>query len=332
MNIKKAIVTRVVLAMLLLSGCSTPSSTTQSSTINPDLNYSVHQESQQVQFIGTPYEIAVDNCNGSRDSEKTDERSKTYLTELNLTISNKVAAEVGGDVEVAKVVLSDEIGLALGIKIGTVTEAKSSIKIITPAGQKTVTYVQWKETWTDGTIAISRPDGTYVDVLPFSVLNSLTLEQLDSQAISCQTGAVIDNGSITQPVTPVESQAPTSVKFEVYANLSWQNTGVQIKSGDRLRIIWDGVSKWRGVNSGDFSDPLGGYSDPNSNYVCTPLMPAEQAGWNALVAKIGENGAPTNPFKSTPIGDGILYLAMNDCDKQRYDNEGSVIVTIEVQH
>jgi hypothetical protein len=331
MNNKKVVITSVILALLISSGCSTPPANTQDPNTDSNLKYSVAQESQQVQFIGLPYEIPVDNCNGARDSEKTDERSKSYLTELNLTVSNKVAAEVGGDVEVAKVMLSDEIGIALGIRIGTETQAKSSIKITTPAGQKTVTHVQWKETWTDGTISISRIDGTYVDSLPYSVLNSLTLEQLDSQTIDCQTGSVIDNGSTTQPITPAESQAPSSTKFEVYANLSWQNTGVQIKSGDRLRIIWDGVSKWRGVNSGDFSDPLGGYIDPNSSYACTPLMPSEQAGWNGLVAKIGENGAPTNPFKLTPIGEGLLYLAMNDCDKQRYDNEGSVVLTIEIQ-
>ncbi len=132
--------------------------------------------------------------------------------------------------------------------------------------------------------------------------------------------------------SPPATQAPSVSTFEVYANLSWQDTGIQIKSGDRLRIIWDGKSKWRGVNSGDFSDPLGGYIDPNSNYSCPPLMPAEQAGWNALVSKIGENGTPTNPFKSIPLGEGTLRLAMNDCKEQRYDNEGSVTVTIEIQH
>lgn len=131
------------------------------------------------------------------------------------------------------------------------------------------------------------------------------------------------------PVIPNAVQSSVST-FEVYANLSWQNTGVQIKPGDNLRIIWDGKSKWRGINSGDFSDPLGGYDDPNPNYDCPPLMPIEQAGWNALIAKIGEAGIPSNPFKSVPSGEGTLYLAMNDCDKQRYDNEGSAIVTIEV--
>ena len=120
--------------------------------------------------------------------------------------------------------------------------------------------------------------------------------------------------------------------YEVYANLSWQDTGIKVKQGDRLRVIWDGKSIWRGVNYGNFSDPLGGYNDPNSKFDCSPLAPEEQVGWNALVAKIGMNGIPTNPFKIIPTGEGNLYLAMNDCDTQRYDNEGSVIVTVEVRH
>ncbi len=121
------------------------------------------------------------------------------------------------------------------------------------------------------------------------------------------------------------------VEFEVFANLSWQDTGVIISLGDTVRVIWDGNSRWRGINSGDFSDPLGGFGDPNAEYACEPLLSAEEAGWNALVAKVGENGIVTNPFKVPPSGQGKLFMAMNDCDQQRYDNEGSVVVTIEVR-
>lgn len=161
------------------------------------------------------------------------------------------------------------------------------------------------------------PSATTVEISP-SQISTPTIEPLPADYSPTAT-QVMSNA--------VQSSVST---IEIFANLSWQNTGVQIKSGDNLLIIWDGISKWRGINSGDFSDPLGGYDDPNSNYDCPPLMPVEQAGWNALVAKIGEAGIPSNPFKSVPSGEGTLYLAMNDCDKQRYDNEGSIIVTIEV--
>ena len=133
------------------------------------------------------------------------------------------------------------------------------------------------------------------------------------------------------PIPPQPTEPVSSTSFEVYASLSWQDTGVRLSPGDRVRVIWDGKSRWRGINSGDFSDPLGGYSDPNANYGCPPLMPSAEAGWNAMVAKVGDGGTVTNPFKVPPMGEGTLYLAMNDCDEQRYDNEGSAVVTIEVR-
>ena len=226
----KFVITVMIIPLLILSGCAPPPANEQASKVETNLQFSVKQESQLVESIGAPYEITVDNCKGARDSEKIEERAKIYLTELILEVSNKVATEIGGNVDVVKVMLSDEIGLALGIRIGTSTEAKSSVKIVTPAGQRTVAHLQWEEVWTTGTIAISRPDGTYVDVLPFSVLNSLTLEQLDTQTINCETGSVVDNGSTEQipiPEIPVIPPTPTPV-----SNCQWLQTNFPQSADD----------------------------------------------------------------------------------------------------
>jgi len=186
----------------------------------------------------------------------------------------------------------------------------------------------------------ARPSGVNLGPVEFDIPIATTALQPTStvqQVAQQPTNTNITPKGSTQteptsvPVLPTATQAPLVTTYQVFANLSWQDTGIEIKRGDRLRIIWDGTSRWRGTNSGDFSDPLGGYTDTsNPQYACAPLMPPEAAGWNALVAKIGDNGTPTNPFKEIPIGDGTLRLAMNDCDSQRYDNEGSVAVTIEV--
>lgn len=206
----------IFVSVLFLSGCGNPPANTQAPKVDTNLQFSVMQEGQIFESIGAPYPIEVDNCKGARDSEKVEERSNTFITELNLEVSNTVAAEVGGNIEVAKVMISDQIGLALGTRIGTSTEARSSVKIVTPAGYKTVAHLQWKEVWTSGKIAISHPDGTYVDVLPFSVLNSLTLEQLDSQTVNCETGVITENGSTAQISTPeipviLPTPAPVSI-------------------------------------------------------------------------------------------------------------------------
>ncbi|MBI3175128.1 MAG: hypothetical protein HYZ25_15485 [Chloroflexi bacterium] len=215
MNIRVAFAAVMVL-ILGLNGCATQPIDAQGHKPESNLQFTVRQDKQLVKAVGVPYEIAIDNCDGARDSEKMEERSKTYLTEIDIEVSEKVAAEVGGSVEVAKAMLSEEIGLALRIRIGTETEAKSSVKIITPPGDKTVAHLQWEEVWTSGTISVTRPDGTYVDVLPFSALNSLTLEQLDSKTIVCATGEIVEDGSITQISTPeIPTIAPTPTPVSI---------------------------------------------------------------------------------------------------------------------
>lgn len=199
----KTTITVFIISFLILDGCATaPTNDTQAPTVGTELQFLVVQDNQLIRSVGAPYPIEVDNCNGGRDSEKIEERSKTYITEMDIAISDAVAAEVGGSVEVAKMMLSREIGLELGIRIGALTEERSSVKIVTPAGYKTVTHLQWEEVWTSGSIAINRPDGTYIDALPFSVLNSLTLEQLDSQIVNCETGVVVEAGATAQISTP----------------------------------------------------------------------------------------------------------------------------------
>jgi formylglycine-generating enzyme required for sulfatase activity len=208
MNAKSAIIVTII-SFLILSGCTSPATENpQTPTTGSGPIFKVEPGNPLFESVGAPYEITAANCQGARDSEKTEERSKTYSTDLRIEVSNTVAAEVGGDIIAAKATLSDEIGVALGVTIGAQTEIKSSVKIVTPPGQKTVAHLQWKEEWTSGTIAVSRPDGTPVDILPFSVLNSLTLEQLDVQTINCETGVAVENGSTVQIITAGDTPVP----------------------------------------------------------------------------------------------------------------------------
>lgn len=225
-------VAAIIISFLLVSGCATSASDTPPA--KTDVQFLVKQESQLVQSVGAPYEITVDNCDGARDSEKVEERSRTYFTELNLEVSREVAVEIGGNIEVAKIMLSEQIGIALGIRIGTQTESKSSVKIITPAGQRTITHLQWKEVWTTGTISVLRPDGSYVDVLPFSALNSLTLEQLDSRTVNCETGAIVENGATAQISTPTATIKPLPTRA---LTSTPTNTSTSIPEGSAVIFI-----------------------------------------------------------------------------------------------
>jgi formylglycine-generating enzyme required for sulfatase activity len=239
MRFKIAITVTIVL-FLILSGCTLTPANPQVPTTGPDPIFKVEQGSPLFESVGAPYDITADNCQGALDSVKTEERSRTYSTQLKLEVSHKVAAEVGGDIEVAKAMLSEEIGVALGVTIGAETAFRSSVTIGTPPGQRTVAHLQWEEVWTTGTIAVSRSDGTNVDILPFSVLNSLTLEQLGVQTIKCETGEVIENGStveISTPGTPVVVPTPA--------------TEIQDRAGITMVLIPAGEFSMGSDDSGD---------------------------------------------------------------------------------
>jgi len=319
----------MILLTFLVASCGNPPSTNQ--TTNQNAIIDIQITGSELKEIETET-ISQPNCTGTAEVENTVQKSRTiqYVIEVQNGASVNANGQVGfagTDVELGATVANH-----FGQSYGTSESLTRSITVKAGIGTDMQHTIRQIEIWKVGQAKISV--GGQETVIPFTFRSDFTIELAHSVDLkdcgTSNTGSAVN--PTVQSFTPATTQASSSTKFEVFANLSWQDTGVQINSGDRLRIIWDGKSKWRGVNTGDFSDPLGGYIDPNSNYACPPLMPADQAGWNALVAKIGENGTPTNPFKLIPSGNGTLYLAMNDCDKQRYDNEGSVIVTIEVQH
>ena len=137
----------------------------------------------------------------------------------------------------------------------------------------------------------------------------------------------------TNTPTDTPSPSPTSppIIFEAYANQPWQESGVYIMNGDSIQITYI-TGQWRVSDSYSFTDPLGSIlgqdliSDPECLF---PMLPSV-AGNQALIAKIGENGEPFNPFKRIRTGEGMLYLRLNDCDKYLHDNSGNVTVRIQL--
>ena len=181
--------------MLLLAACILPITVACANSLpstsppsNNALKYGVSKMGKKLVLLGNAFEINVDNCGQQRDSIKKEERSKTYRFQLSITISAKVGAELGGDM-VAQAKIATEIGNALNISIGAEDNSKSIVEITTPPGKRSVTTLQWKESWTQGSISIDHADGTVVDVLPFTVLDSLVLEQKGSTVFDdCAAG------------------------------------------------------------------------------------------------------------------------------------------------
>jgi hypothetical protein len=138
--------------------------------------------------------------------------------------------------------------------------------------------------------------------------------------------------SPSQPPSP--SPSPTSTPnyfttFEVLAAKGWQDTGVQVNAGDILEISYvSGL--WTGkIGLNDYSGPEGGH--PSQDYLCNP-MSHKETGFNALIGIIwtGKPFMVGRHFTGTADISGGLYLRMNDCDEWLEDNEGSVVVTIQI--
>jgi hypothetical protein len=185
---------------------------------------------------------------------------------------------------------------------------------------------------------------SFPDSLPFRATSTVTPmptnEPIPTQtqiipSLPAPTVAPTNTPLPAPTITPTytASQLPTlpPALVEVFANQSWQTSGVNVKNGDTIQITYI-TGRWNVRGDFELTDPFGSTpgddvtTDPECHF---PILPSV-AGHQALVAKIGENGEPFNPFKRIRMGDGLLYLRINDCDKYLYDNSGSVSVRIQL--
>ena len=120
-----------------------------------------------------------------------------------------------------------------------------------------------------------------------------------------------------------ERPAPVSAAtgFEVFANQEWQDTGVKIRPGKTLTILYiSGLwSPWAGGNY----DGIGSGGDPKCS--CNVVAGVSHA---ALIGKIGDSNPflVGNSFKQTMGEAGDLFLGIND--SRLGDNSGSLKVEI----
>jgi len=216
--------TILVISTLLLTTCSPITQVGQAPAITPppdlshvpELNYEVVQTEATFQALGPPEDISAENCGGIRDTVQTQKRSRKFTATLDMSVSSKVGAEFGGNVLVAEAVIRGEIEVRVGVRFGTEVELSSDLTITTAPGTKTITTVQWKEKWASGKVEITRPDGTYVDVLPFTALSALVLEQQHVQTIHCDDGRVISEESqptVLPSAPPAIVPTPTPVSI-----------------------------------------------------------------------------------------------------------------------
>jgi hypothetical protein len=209
-----------VMSLVLLASCTASpvaSNQPENPASKPDgMKYLVSQSGSEAKLLGEPFEIPMDNCGGSTEVKQTQEKSRTYTTELNIEISEKVAAEIGGNIEMATAKLSEEVGIQLGVRFGSANTTTSKIEIPIPAGKRTVTTLQWKEEWAKGIISIAHPNGELIETLPFSALNDVVLMQIGTQTVDCTTGDVVVQAAITPQISTPELPVIVSTPVPVF--------------------------------------------------------------------------------------------------------------------
>ncbi len=138
---------------------------------------------------------------------------------------------------------------------------------------------------------------------------------------SVQSLAVIQKKS-------VDSEPGHSLFFEVHSELGWQNTRLYVQKGEVVKLEYNS-GQWKGSSNGALRDPSKIIPSNRSTAHCYPV-PENEAGAGALIAKIGDEGKPVDAFKNSLVGEGYLYLRINDCDEWLSDNTGIVNVGINV--
>jgi hypothetical protein len=317
----KAVYIWIVFSILLFTSCA--------NAAEPNLDYSVIEEGTFLELSGQPEVISADNCGGETESVQTFRRSKSLRTELDIDISQEVAAEFGGDIKLAEAAISRQIGIVLGIRFGAETEMSSQLEISTPPGARTDTTVQWRERWTKGNIILKRSDGSTVDVLPFLALSSLELEQKGVKTTRCgSNNKEVITEDDTREILPTAQPVVKSGRFEVHADAMKNPTGVFVREGDLMHFEYLS-GEWTGSKSElGFTNGCGfTWNDPDDDHEW--LFPPEQRG-SALVGYV--DGEPfwigCNPIDIIAPTSGEIFLGMSDCQGCFWDNEG--VLTVEV--
>jgi hypothetical protein len=143
---------------------------------------------------------------------------------------------------------------------------------------------------------------------------------------SLPTASVVAIEATSTPTTARDF----NVSFDVHADRSWQNTGIEITNKDVLDIAYISGSWTENTKDTPLSGPEG--IKPSEDYPCGMPMSHKDTGYNALIGRIGE-GKPFKiggTFQQTSADEGNLFLRMNDCDDHLTDNKGIITVNITI--
>jgi len=127
------------------------------------------------------------------------------------------------------------------------------------------------------------------------------------------------NGEMTPSDIPAET-----ISAEIFANLAWQPTGAIVKAGEKITIQTSGA--WK------HSEPELSYGTGGTEWMDTnSVLPSAPVG--SLIARIGRGQPFEIGTRSTFVVDraGPLQLSMNDSNGMFGNNEGSLVVQLDLR-
>jgi len=203
MNRKRTILFSLTV-VAMLTGCQTsPSPTPAPTPTIAEQTYQTHVEMSEgenaIEILGPSFTILTNNCGASTATTEIFTRQRSYTTEVSLTITEDVRASVGGGIPGAlQADLQAGLEHQLGVQIGATETYTAERHIITPPESISRTTLQWQEVWMMGAIHILTPDGDLLGDVPFQLLTTLRLAQLNVQTDSCAA-----NGAETEEEVPL---------------------------------------------------------------------------------------------------------------------------------
>jgi hypothetical protein len=168
------------------------------------------------------------------------------------------------------------------------------------------------------------------------VLVALFIPEIRRMLLSSEQSLISPNGLPTD--TSTKNTPPTSSEFPkqksekqiqtktvtVSAKLMWTNTGVELRTGDYIKIeasgqcnasgvTTDGAYKWVGPDGWGYSPKFNaGNTDKPMRWV---YVLGSESSLGCMTGKVGRNGKPFmvgNSYTFTAPENGTLYLGFND--------------------
>jgi ABC-type transport system substrate-binding protein len=168
-------------------------------------------------------------------------------------------------------------------------------------------------------IPTSTPPGLVETSVAATIYFNQTSTARVEQAVEMTLAAAFPSPTNTPPATPT----PDTFRVTVPASACWVNSGVDVRTGQKVVITASGViNTWEG-REGSNSDPKGQSS------ICGAIeCPKQGAGYGALIGRL-EN-LPTffagTEFEFVATKDGQLYFTVNDWGCE--DNSGAFELVI----